>query len=148
VFSRAITRSNGPSFCGRPDIGEEIELLAEEHRGIDLALVRILEVVGRGWPQDQPVGNAGFAQQIGTHRGAVALQAFMPDRLLFDGERQAEPVRGGPEHRKRRGRNLGPDTIARQHQKLHHDRSLISREEVNAGALDAGEQIVICSKRA
>ena len=68
----------------------------------------------------------------------------MTDCLLFNVDWQAKPVRDGPKHHKRRGRNLGPNPIPRQHQKPHQDdpknagKEVIERSpQVNASVYDS-----------
>ena len=101
MFSRTTTRSNraepvrqpriGPR---RPDVGEEVQPLAEEHGRIDLALRLVAEVEGRGGPEDQAIGSPRRLQQLRPDRRPVAPQALMPDHVLD--QLEVEPEASAP----------------------------------------------------
>ena len=113
----------GPPRIGArgPDIGVEVEALAEMPGRIDLAMGLVLEVEGRGRSQDQAVGGADDVEQLGTHRRAELFQARMPDRVLLEAQIELEALGGRAQHARCRGRDLRSDAVTRQNDDLHGD---------------------------
>ena len=76
-----------------PNIGEQVQPLAEELRGVDLApaLVLKFEVIGRA--KDQAIGPARILQQGIADRGAAALAALMANNVMPEVKRQQKRSR-------------------------------------------------------
>ena len=112
IDRRAATRRKAAAAARRPDIGVEIEPLAQLARRIEAALRDRRIVVVRHRPEDHAVGGLG-----GVDRGVREGRAVRAQRRQADGdgrERQAEAERavGGAQHRQRGGGDLRPDAVA------------------------------------
>ncbi|MET4475655.1 hypothetical protein ABIB66_000170 [Bradyrhizobium sp. F1.13.3] len=83
--------------CG-PDIGVEVEVLAKVPRRVDLAMGLVLEVEGRGRPEDQPVGGADDVEQLGAYRRAKLFEARMADCVLLQSQIELEAFGGRAQH--------------------------------------------------
>lgn len=58
----------------------------------------VLEVEGRGRPEDQAVGGADDVEQLGAHRRAKLFEARMPDRVLLQLQIELEAFGGRAQH--------------------------------------------------
>src|SRR6266850_1954120 len=96
-IERADFRGNALIGPGRPNVGEEIEVLAEERGRIELAL-RGIEVERRGRAEDQSVGRARFVQKLRPYGRAVALETLVARDVLDQFELERKALRRSLEH--------------------------------------------------
>jgi hypothetical protein len=113
-----IKRAEGVAHAGigprGAQIGEQIEILPEIFRGIDLARALVLEIGCRSRPEDQAVGIANDFQQARPNGRTEFLQACVTDRMFFDLNVQLKALGSRAQDIVCRRRNLRPDAVTRQ----------------------------------
>ena len=102
------------SFCG-PDVGEQVEPLAQRTGGIDAALVHRRIVVMRDRAEDDAVRRlCGFECALRKGR-ALRCKCSEADLHLLERELDLPDAGRRAQHAERRGRDLRRDAVAVQH---------------------------------
>ena len=102
-----------------PDVGEEVERLAQPHRRIDLATMRILELIRVRWAEHDAIGAERLLDDVGVNRVIARLQARIADRRVLELQSEPEPRVGRFQDIRGRGGDFRADPIAGENQKVH-----------------------------
>ncbi len=112
-IDRLAAARRKPFACLRgPDVGEQVEPLAQRARRVDAALVGGRIVVVRDRPEDDAVGGLRGREARFGKRRALRLERLEPDRHVLERELDLPAFSGGAQHVEGRGGDLRPDAVA------------------------------------
>jgi hypothetical protein len=103
----------------RPDIGEQVEALAQRHRWVDLAARRVFELKCVGRPEHDAVRAPRLLNDVRMDGMVARLQAGVADRRLLKLQPEREACVRRFQDRERRGGDFRPDPVARENEEVH-----------------------------